>query len=282
MNYFNNIFFLGLLFFLISRAFADCDFTNTSGCTCVTGDPTGGLECGHELTNNCPSDPGSLFLCNITDQSICRFTGGCIFGCCATGDGNSKCCVDAACSGCTGTVYQNLAGSPPADPNNPNSPPPPINGPGNGPNNPPPGSPNGPNNPPPPGSPNGPGNLPFPGSPNGPGNLPSPGFPNGPGNLPSPGSPNGPNNPPPPGFPNSPGISSPNYQDLCIGVSSGIVEFSGCTNFISGFNDPLTATSNFNLMITCTVICDCDVNYNNSDLNTWHECITGCLGCSTF
>ncbi|CAG8458566.1 28391_t:CDS:2 [Dentiscutata erythropus] len=85
--------------FLISEVLTDCDYVNTSGCKCNTNDAIGGLKCGYELNNHCPSDPSSIFQCNPGGTKICRF-GPCTYGCCGTDDGNSYCCKDSTCSGC--------------------------------------------------------------------------------------------------------------------------------------------------------------------------------------
>ncbi|GBB97476.1 hypothetical protein RclHR1_00030033 [Rhizophagus clarus] len=98
MNYNFHLFLLNLLIFFISKAFADC-YSDTGGCTCLTSDTVGGLKCGSELNNGCSSDSFSIFQCNPGGTKICRY-GPCTYGCCATSDGNSYCCMDYACSGC--------------------------------------------------------------------------------------------------------------------------------------------------------------------------------------
>ncbi|CAG8606891.1 11634_t:CDS:2 [Gigaspora rosea] len=91
------IILLNLLIFLISNAFAACG--DAGGCTCNKNDQYGGLKCGYELNNHCPSDPSSIFQCSPKGRSICRY-GPCKYGCCAVGNGKSYCCKDNKCSGC--------------------------------------------------------------------------------------------------------------------------------------------------------------------------------------
>ncbi|CAB4397273.1 unnamed protein product [Rhizophagus irregularis] len=97
MNYIIHFFLLDLLVFFIPGTFAYC-YNNTGSCKCITNDTIGGFKCGSELNNGC-SDFSSIFRCNPGDTKICRY-GTCTLGCCATGDGNSYCCKDYACTGC--------------------------------------------------------------------------------------------------------------------------------------------------------------------------------------
>ncbi|CAG8496847.1 4485_t:CDS:2 [Dentiscutata heterogama] len=134
------IIFLNFLIFLISSTFAACG--NAGGCICDKNDKTGGLKCGYELNNHCPSDPSSIFQCSPNSGSICRY-GSCSYGCCAVGNGKSYCCKDNKCSGCPSGKWIKKDSQPPSNPppsNPPLSNPPPSNPP---PSNPPPSNPSG-------------------------------------------------------------------------------------------------------------------------------------------
>ncbi|CAG8590869.1 15895_t:CDS:2, partial [Dentiscutata heterogama] len=112
----NHSFGLKLFLFIIPIVFAQCDYNNTSGCICLKSDAIGGLKCGHELNNGCPSDTSSIFQCNPGGTRICRF-GPCAYGCCATGDGYSYCCKDSVCTSCpSGSWIKPSTISPPPTP----------------------------------------------------------------------------------------------------------------------------------------------------------------------
>ncbi|CAG8738376.1 3115_t:CDS:2, partial [Racocetra persica] len=116
--------------------FAACG--DAGGCTCDKNDQIGGLKCGYELNNHCPSDPSSIFQCSPGGSKICRY-GPCTHGCCAIDNGKSYCCRDNKCSGCPSDKWiKKGSNSPP--PNPPPSNPPPSNPP---PSNPPPSNPSG-------------------------------------------------------------------------------------------------------------------------------------------
>ncbi|CAG8592959.1 39395_t:CDS:2 [Gigaspora margarita] len=107
------IILLNLLIFHISNAFAACG--DAGGCTCDKNDQYGGLKCGYELNNHCPSDPSSIFQCSPKGSSICRY-GPCKYGCCAVGNGKSYCCKDNKCSGCPSGKWIKKGSPPPSNP----------------------------------------------------------------------------------------------------------------------------------------------------------------------
>ncbi|CAG8810283.1 16588_t:CDS:2, partial [Racocetra persica] len=109
------------LAFLISSAFAACG--DAGGCTCDKNDKIGGLKCGYELNNHCPSDPSSIFQCSPGGSNICRY-GPCTYGCCAVGKGKSYCCKDNKCSGCTSDKWIKKGSNSPNPPLPPSNPPP--------------------------------------------------------------------------------------------------------------------------------------------------------------